>query len=477
MGKGKKLAILLAVAVVLLGGYFAAAHFFKDTEETEEADANTVEVGALEQDEIVGIQYNYGDEVITLVKEGDKWLMDGDPDFPVEQAFPDLIASDAAKLTARRLISDNPDDFAEYGLDKPTSAYVFTKSDGTQVTYLIGNYNNYGGTYYMNVAGTNEIYLIEGDFLDDFDAGKSELADVPELETASTDQVTGLRLTLDGKTTVLQNYENGLDTAYTGTVQWFVGKDTPADTVQLHDFIGKAVGYSSEGCAAYKADAEQLEKFGLTKPVLTLAVNYTDSEEKETGETDEDGVAVTETVTTPKSLALSVGGQSPDGTYYAKLDGSDTVYLIAPDYVDTLRAFDVSTLRAADVCQLSSDEVTSMDVTVSGKTHTVKIERKTENEILYSVDGKQITAVQFNDFFSSIQSAVPEGFAKKAADGDELMRVVYHTNREGFETVTIKFATYDRNLVVAQRDSEDGVLLDKTAFENIQSTFEALTKA
>ena len=473
MGKGKKLVILLLVVLVLAGGYIAATYFFKDEDEADDAQ-DTVEINAVAQDEIVGIQYNYGDEVITLTKKGDKWCLDDDPDFPVEQAFPDKIAADAAALTARRLVSNDANDFTEYGLDDPTAAYVFTKTDGEQVTYLIGNFNSYGGTYYLNVAGTTEIYLIEGEFLDDFDAGKAKLADVPEIETASTDQVTGLRMTLDDQTTLLQYYENGLDTAYTGTLQWFVDKDTPADTVQVHDLIGKAVSYSSNGCAAYKADEEQLQSFGLDAPILTLALQYTVTEEVETGKKDADGLPVKKEVSTDKALTLSVGGTADDGSLYAKLDSSDTVYLLLPEYLDTLRAFDLASLRSADVCKLSSDEVTAMDVTVGGKTHNLLIERGKDDAITYRFDGAQITAVQFNEFFSSIQSVVSEGFAREETDASETMRIVYHTNRTGHETMTLTIAPYDRNLYVARLQDGDGVLIAKSDFEAMQKAFEAL---
>lgn len=474
MKKGLKLTILLLVVVLLAGGYVAAKILFKDADDADADDADAVAIGAVQQDEIAGIQYNFGEEVITLKREGDKWFLEDDPEFPVEQAYPDAMAADAAGLQARRLVSSNADDFAEYGLDNPTTAYVFTKTDGEQVTFLIGNYNSYGGTYYLNVAGTTEIYLIEGSFLDDFDYGLAKLADVPDMDTVSTDQVTALRMTLDGETTLLQFFEDGLDTAYTGTLQWFVGRDTPADTVQVHDLIGKAVAYTENGCAAYKADEEQLAEFGLEEPVLTLAVNYTDTQSVETGEKDADGSPVTEEVSTPKSLTLYVGGQAPDGSYYARTDGSDTVRLLLPEYLDNLRAFDLSTLRAADVCKLSTNEVTSLDVTVGGKTQTITIRRGKDDAVDYTLDGKQVTAVQFNDFFSSIQGVVSEGFAREETEGEEALRVVYHTNRTGHETCTLTIASYDRNLYAAHLDEGDGVLIAKKDVESMLAAWDKL---
>ena len=476
MGKGKKLLILLLVVALLVGGYFAAKQFLTDDEASDsEAETERVPIGAMHSDDIAGILYVCGDESIELRRDGDTWRLKADPDFPVKQAYADTMAADAADLEAERLVSESADDFAQYGLDAPETAYVFTKTDGTQVTYYIGSYNSFGGTYYMNVAGTEKIYLISGDFLDDFGHGLRELADVEAMQTVTTEDVYDLTLTLKDKTTRVFHVEEGLKTVYSDMFTWFSDEQTPVDAAAAQDLIGKAVSFTESGCADYRADDDELALYGLDHPAVTAKFDYTVSERKETGETGDDGEPVTETVTHDETLTLLVGSAAKDGSLYAKTDASDVVYLIDAEYLHALQDFDFGTLRNMRLCAVQSTDVRSMDVAINGKTATLTIERTKSDDgkesAVYKVDGAEITADKFNDFYGSIQSIYAEDFTDKEAFADDAPIVVtFHTSRAGFETVTLRLAPYDRNFYVSQ----DGALVSIRDAEKIIRTFETI---
>lgn len=469
MGKGKKLILLLLVTAVLVGGYFAARHFLKDDDAQDDA-AATVPVGAMQTDDVAGILYVCGEDKIELEKEGDTWRLKADGAFPVNQAYADTMAADAADLQAVRLVSESADDFAQYGLDAPETAYVFTLTDGSQVTYYIGNYNSFGSTYYMNVAGTEKIYLISGDLLDDFSHDLRALADVDDMRTVSTQDVRELTLTLDGKTTHLFYAPDGLDTVYSDLFTWFLDEKTPADATAANDLVGKAASYASLGCESYKADEAALSSFGLDAPALTAKFVCTVSEEKETGETDDDGNAVTETVTREETVTLLVGNASKDGSLYAKTDASDVVYLIGADYLQALRDFDTQSLRNKRVCAVKSTDVESADVTIGGKTSTITVTH-TGDAPAYALDGSKIDAEQYDAFFAAVQSINAESFADKDASAqDATIVVTFHTSRPGFETVTLRLAPYDRSFYI----DDHGALVNKRDAEQIVKTFESI---
>ena len=479
MAKGKKLLILVLVLAVLVGGYFAAHHFFGDQSEEESDAIDPVPVQAMQTDDVSRIEYLHGDEKIALVKEGDTWKLSDDPDFPVDQTLAEAMASDSAELSALRIVSEDRDDFAEYGLAEPETAYVFKLKDGKQVTYFIGNYNNFGGAYYMNVADDDRIYLIAGDYLETFDHGLADLADVPGMDQVTTEDVHGLTMTLDGKTTRLFSEPDGLPTVYSDKFTWFFDEKTPADSVGAHDLVGKTVDFSAEGCASYKADAAQLEAFGLTDPALTAKFEYTVSEEVDNGEVDEDDQPITETKTHEETLTLLVGGASKDGRLYAKTDRSETVYLLSPDYLQTLRDFDESSLRVGDICAIQTTDVQSIDVTINGKTSKLTVtSEKTDSEaddLVYKLDGKQISPSRFNDFFTSIQTMTSEGDADKTVQTEDAPIVVtYHLTRKGFETMTLRLKPVDSSFYVSDLNGDAGKLVNKRAVEKLIRTFEAL---
>lgn len=479
MNKGKKLLILFLVLAVLVGGLFVVRYFLPDDTADVVIGTEPVAVQAMKAEDIRQIEYLFGDEKITLVKQGDTWKLSDDPAFPVDQAIAGAMASDSADLSALRLVSEKAEDFAEYGLSEPDTAYLFTLQDGTQVTYFLGNYNNFGGTYYMNVAGTNQIYLIAGDFAETFDHGLSDLADVPEMDKVTTEDVHGLSITLDGKTTKIFQSADGLPTVYSDKFTWFFDEKTPADSVAAHDLVGKAVSFSGNGCASYKADAAQLSSFGFDEPLLTAVFDYTVSEEIDTGKKDEDDRPITQTKTHEETLTLLVGGKAKDGSSYAKTDRSDTVYLLAPDYLQTLTDFDYASLHVADVCAVQSTDVVSMDVSIDGKTSTITVTKNKSDsgadEIVYALDGKQITPSKFNDFFTSVQTMMAEDYMTQETPMDDApIVIVYHTSRKGFETMTLRLKPADGSFYVADLNGEGGKLVNKRAVEKLIRTFEAL---
>ena len=476
MSKGKKLIVLLIIAALLGGGYFAVKHFLSDEEETTEEPDNSVAIGAMQTDDVTGVMYVSGEDAISLVRKDDTWFLADDEDFPVNQAYASTMAADAAELTARRLVSESADDFVQYGLESPPTAYVFDLADGSQVTYYIGNHNVYGDTYYLNVAGTEQIYLIDADLLEDFRYTLSELADVPEIEKATTEQVTAMTMTLDGKKTELFCKEDGLASVYSDTFTWFLDDKTPADTTKAKDLIGAAVDYTQTGCAAYKADARQLAGFGLDAPVLTLHVDYTVTTEEDAGEVDENDQPITVTATEDKSLTFTVGGEADDGAYYAKLADSDVVYKIGPEYMETLRAFDPDSVRSQEVCALPEADVVSMDVTAAGKKSVLTIDRKGD-ETTYALDGAEVDASAFDAFFSGIREMRAEGTTEERTDEKASLTVVYHTTRKGFETMTLTFTPYDQNFFVAQLGDRYGMLVNRRDVEAVQSALAALKES
>ena len=474
MGKGKKLLILLLVVAVLIGGYFAVKHFVTDDDAEPESESDTVPIGALHADDVAEILYVCGDETIDLVKDTDAWRLKDDPDFPVRQAYADTMATDAAELEAVRLVSESADDFAQYGLDEPETAYIFLCTDGSQVTYYIGNYNSFGATYYLNVAGTEKIYLISGDFLDDFGYGLKDLADVEAMQTVSTEEIYDMTLTLDGKTTRVFHVEDGLKTVYSDVFTWFSDDTTPVDAAVAQDLIGKAASFTESGCADYKAADDELATYGLDAPVLTAKFDYTVSERQETGETDEDGEPVTETVKHDETMTLFVGSAAKDGSLYVKTDASDVVYLIDAEYLQTLRDFDLASLRNMRLCAVMSTDVESMDVSINGKTATITVERtKTDDEetAVYKMDGTEIASEKYDDFYAAIQSIYAEDFTdENVSVEDAPIAVTFHTTRTGFETITLQLAPYDRNFYVAA----NGALVNKRDAEKIIRTFETI---
>ena len=80
-------------------------------------------------------------------------------------------------LTAYRKISD-VSDFSQYGLDDDAvdvSRISFETSDGKVTEILTGDYNEVSSWYYSMVAGSSDVYMTDGSYLEYFNYGAADL--------------------------------------------------------------------------------------------------------------------------------------------------------------------------------------------------------------------------------------------------------------------------------------------------------------
>ena len=480
MGKGKKIAVFILVIALLVVAYLAVTFLISDdTDETPDKPSEEIIISSLNIDEITAVSYDFEDEKICFVKDGDLWYLEKDKEFPLDQYTVTEILNSVMSLKASRLVSDKKEDFAEYGLSDSSSELVFTLSDGSETVYRIGYFNSFSDSYYLNIASEDKIYLVPSSFVALFQKNTTDFADVEDLTTVSTDEVDGVNFVLDGENHVIFNEPDGLSTVYTDSYTWFSDRQTPLDPDAAQKLVGLVVAYTESGCADYSADADELTLYGFDNPTLSATVDYTVTEEVDTGETDENDLPVTETKTTEKVLNFSVGGKSEDGRYYVKEVQKGTVYLIESEYIDNLRGFDYGTLRYTDVCLISTEEIDEMAVTVNGKTSVIRISHSYDDQGMhqaeYTLNGEFMTATDFYGVYSSIQSIVSEGITDKTVSGtDADITVVYKLNREGFSEMTLKFIPLDRSFYVVDFNGRCDILVNKRDVEIVAETVNAL---
>ncbi|NLO46236.1 MAG: DUF4340 domain-containing protein [Clostridiales bacterium] len=480
MKKGLKLILALVALAALVGGYFIVSHFIGSDETQTDEEIETIAVKTFDASDITGIKYVYGDETVELVKKDGKWRLSSDEMFPVNQAYPETMVSETAGLTAQRLVSETSESFSEYGLSEPSEAFIFTKDGGGTFTVFIGAYNSFSDACYVNISGTENVYLIDSAYIENFHYGLKELADIDDLPVIESGEVTEIKIKTDSSQIDLKYYEDGLDTVYSDTYRWFTHDGTALETTSVSSLISASSGFASAGCADYSASDEKLREYGFSDPAAVLEIFYTETDENETGELDDDGNEISTIVTTDKVLKLTVGKQAAEGTHsYAKLDGSNVVYLIDASYAEALANVDIESLLPMDVCMISMDSVDSLDVTTGGKTSKITVTRAKDSDgeesTSYTMDGKTITASDYDAFFSSVQSMRAESSTNEAkTGGDPFLTVVYHRNTSNFKTMTLKFVPFDSSFYLVEFNGENRLLVNKNDVSDAVAAFKKI---
>lgn len=175
--------------------------------------------------------------------------------------------------------------------------------------------------------------------------------------------------------------------------------DFPTDQDALDDLAGQA---GKLAAVRTISDPEDLTSYGLDAP--TMEVNLT----------DEDGTQV----------KLLIGSTADSGDYYAKVDGSDTVYTIASTLPTALDIQVDELIALAEFPSISEDNIQSVTWT-SGESTVTLVKEETESEpaedtssdssadsseeettIVWKVDGQTVS--EDNTTFISLMAQLSE---------------------------------------------------------------------
>ena len=180
--KTKNLLLLVALFVVLVGGYFALDLLPEDTGEEEDVVYETVEVTEFATEDIAVYCYNNLEYEIGFTVTEDGYVHYRDDAFPANTANVAAQLSAIGDLTALQVVEGT--DKAEYGLDVPKTTVAVTLADGTEHTYFIGDSALFEDADYLLDVENNIIYLVDSDFADAFAVSEEDMKEEPEEDTA-----------------------------------------------------------------------------------------------------------------------------------------------------------------------------------------------------------------------------------------------------------------------------------------------------
>lgn len=276
MRKQIKILLLLAVVIALC----AAALVFIITRPAED-DTESAVIGRIKDAVHVTVVTPTGRADFT--DTGDKWVYDQDRDFPLNDRYITDIVSAMSDLEPIRAFTAQ-DTWEAYGLAEGTTTVTVTDADGSELTLELGGMID-EEKYYARVPDSDTVYVISNQLSK---AAAVDVADMMTLEKFGSflpEDVTSVTVTVDGVTTDL----------------------TLDDDVRT---AASEIRFSS--CVSYKADEAELAAAGLDDTAAAVTVMWTEGEN-----------------------TLYVGKSDGNGSYYARLEGSRGLYLIAPAIAET----------------------------------------------------------------------------------------------------------------------------------------------
>lgn len=481
--------LLLALGA-LIGGYYWYSN--RSAADASEEEAETIALATLDTEQLSTLHYIYEDFDMTLNLKDGTWVSAEDPDRPINQDNVTSMIGVIDEINATRLIADNSDNLADYGLDQPASYLQATLTDNSTVTLQIGNMASGSSGYYALVNDDKKVYLLEtsyGSGLQYTDADMTTIASAPEL---SADTITGISIdNRDSEDFELKQIENyGVDTSGSSLTTWFITKPygegfgANSDAVSTLEANYTAFDYIS--CVDYAA--EDLSKYGLDNPMASITINYNEAHTETLDEPETDpstGEEITEKTTyTPKEYKIFIGNQDEAGNYYIRQDASNAVYNIAADSIDKMLQVDTFSLISTYVCIPNIDNVDKIVAEAEGSEYTYEMKRSTvkndageeETQTTYFYNGATVDEDAFKDLYQTMISASYDAEIKDEAaikETDPYLTISYYLS-DG-KVVKGIFTPYDDSFCTAGTEGGPRFLIDTRVVDDIASAIKSFT--
>ena len=435
MKRSRRLVILLGLLLAACAATFGVIRYEEHKEVIRNSDAIVLEI---DSDAVQTLSWEYGAETLAFHKE-DTWLYDGDAAFPVdEEKIQERL--ELFRAFGVSFIIEDVEDYGQYGLDKPICTIRLSTADETW-EILLGNYSSMDSQRYVSV-GDGNVYLVQNDPLDYFDAGLSDMIDHDE--TPDFDKVTGIRFA--GTESYSITYEEDSGNTYSEEDVYFAeraGSLLPLDTSRVDAYLQKISGLSLTDYVTYNATAEELEACGLDTPELTVTVDYTYEDEARNEITQTFALQISrdpeEQKAAEEASDQEEGTAEEEITAYARVGDSRIVYRITANEYKALMDASYDALRHLEVLSADFSDVTQLDISLEGAAYSITAEGSGDGRT-YSYLGEEL---EIGDLQSALESLKAESFTDERPTQKKEIGLTVHLDNENYPEVRIELYRYD----------------------------------
>ena len=150
-----RISFILLVLVAVVGGYV----LIFELQRQPETPPKPPWFYDISSDDITGISVAYGGQQQSFVKKQQGWVFE-DSEEPVDMDRWGGITLLLSGPRTTRVVEEQIDNPAEYGLDPPQSYITVRLRDGRQIDILLGDNTPEGSMHYAQVVGYEPLFLI-----------------------------------------------------------------------------------------------------------------------------------------------------------------------------------------------------------------------------------------------------------------------------------------------------------------------------
>ena len=425
MARKRNLLILVAILLVLI---IATVIVLNLNNKTEQIKTLGEVVQKFDKDDATEFSFTYGSKSYSFYKEDDKWIMDGDENFPVDSDEINVLLGYVEEVSATFII-EGDDNYADYGLKKPNCT-VNVKCGDDEYSVSFGGYSSMDEQRYVSI-GDGNAYLVSKDVMSYFNITDDDIIKLDGTHSKSEVE----EFTISGENTIDIVYKEEAGYCYSDEYTYYIksgSKYTYIDNDSADSLISLLLDSDFKDYVSYKAETEN-KNYGLDDPALTINCKYLD---KKTNEQE-------------LTAYIGVSGSN----YYLRFDGSELIYKIDSDTYDEFINASYETLKPDEVVLLDWDKVKALDITLDGADYHIDIE-----DSKYTLDGEE---VDFDDVTDEIDSLKITDTTEETST-KKMVTIKFTLDNENFSNVTVVIYTLNGESSIVTLNGTVLGLIDRT---------------
>lgn len=512
MKRYKKLGILLGVLVVICVAAFAVSRHEEKKEKIKNSDETILSIN---KDDVTALSWEYEDHSYAFHKDGE-WIYDSDSNFPVSQDEMDTLLDVFSSFDVAFTI-DDVEDYSQYGLDDPTCTIKFT-ADDKDYEVKLGDYSKMDEQRYVTI-GDGKVYLAANDPFETYEVEMTDLIQndaIPDMSDVTAMEFSGAQ-----EYSVQRNDDNEL--TYNDDDKYFVdndGETIALDTENVNSYIKNITDLSLTDYVTYNASEDQLKKYGLDDPEMTVKIRYnSDSDETSGNNTAESDADKTETAdessdgktdqngTFVLNISRCFDGGSSDNVKTADADNTQTdsqdesddmsnkiayvrvgdsgiIYKIGGTEYSSLMKAAIDDLRHQQIVWADSSIITDMEIVIDGNEYSLTskaVKDKKDSEKSSSDDSQSKSRkwtynndeIDVSGITDAITAVTTTEFTDTEPDQKEEISIRLSLENDNVSEVTLGLFRYDGNSCIAQVDGKTVALVDR---DSVVDLIEAVNK-
>ncbi len=448
MKRSKRIYMLLGILVVACIATFALIRFEEHKEKIRSSEEIILEIPS---DTVKALSWEYESQTLSFHKE-DEWIYDEDDEFPVDQEKIQWLLGVFEQFGVSFIIEDVKD-YGQYGLKDPICRINLTTTDKSY-EILLGNFSEMDQQRYVSI-GDGNVYLVKDDPLYYYGTELKELIDNDQ--TPIFDNVK--EIVFSGAENYRIIYEEDSDNSYRDKDVYFAqlgGKSLPLDTSRVEKYLRNVRYTVLTDYVTYKVKAEELQKYGLDNPELTLTVNYI-AENEEGEEVDE--TFVLHVSRDPEERDSSDDEEEEEEiTAYARVGNSKIVYKIKSEDYKNIMDASYNSLRHLEVLPAEFKDIQKIDIVLEGRNYTINSEKK-DDERTYYYNEEEIDIKDFKYFLERLEA---ESFTDERPKHSLEISLTIHLDMKKEPKIKIDLYRYDGTHCLAMVDGKPVSLVKRS---------------